>query len=151
MLVTDALDLLKQAIVAKGDTSQSLAGQLEFRLIASKIRSQPGGQHASLIAFDRPEEALRLWYEIATAETTRQRLSQGAENNQFFRAVNDALRDHPLPPFAVLARYLAPSGSLLTDDETGLHYTSFTCGGSERADRSFNRDANGVRGVGMTL
>jgi hypothetical protein len=126
LLATDALDLLKQAIVAKSDTSQSLAGQLEFRLIASKIRSQPGGARASLIAFDRPEEALRLWYEIATAETTRQRLAQGAENNRFFRAVNDALRDHPLPPFAVLARYLAPSGSLLTDDETGLHYTSFT-------------------------
>lgn len=126
LLATDALDLLKQAIVAKSDTSQSLAGQLEFRLIASKIRSQPGGARASLIAFDRPEEALRLWYEIATAETTRQRLAQGAENNRFFRAVNDALRDHPLPPFAVLARYLAPSGSLLTDDDTGLHYTSFT-------------------------
>lgn len=126
LLATDALDLLKQASVAKSDTSQSLAGQLEFRLIASKIRSQPGGSRASLIAFDRPEEALRLWYEIATAETTRQRLAQGAENNRFFRAVNDALRDHPLPPFAVLARYLAPSGSLLTDDETGLHYTSFT-------------------------
>jgi len=126
LLVTDALDLLKQAIVAKSNASQSLADQLEFRLVASKIRRQPGGERASLIAFDRPEEALRLWYEIANAETTRQRLSQGAENNRFFRAVNDALRDHPLPPFAVLARYLAPSGSLLTDDETGLHYTSFT-------------------------
>jgi len=126
LLATDSLDLLKQAIAAQSDTSQSLAGQLEFRLIASKIRSQPGGERASLIAFDRPEEALRLWYEIAAAEATRQRLSQGAENNRFFRAVNDALRDHPLPPFAVLARYLAPSGSLLTDDETGLHYTSFT-------------------------
>jgi hypothetical protein len=79
-----------------------------------------------LIAFDRPEEALRLWYDIATADTTRQRLSQGAENNRFFRTVNDALRDNPLPPFAVLARYLAPSGSLLTDDESGLHYVSFT-------------------------
>ncbi len=126
LLLTDALDLLKQAIVAKSNASQSLADQLEFRLVASKIRSQPGGERASLIAFDRPEEALRLWYEIANAETTRQRLSQGAENNRFFRAVNDALRDHPLPPFAVLARYLAPSGSLLTDDETGLHYTGFT-------------------------
>lgn len=126
LLVTDALELLKQAIVAKSDTSQSLADQLEFRLVASKIRRQAGGDRACLIAFDRPEEALRLWYEIANAETTRQRLSQGAENNRFFRAVNDALRDHPLPPFAVLARYLAPSGSLLTDDETGLHYTGFT-------------------------
>ncbi len=126
LLLSDSTDLLKQAIVAKGDTSQSLADQLEFRLVASKIRRQAGGERPGLIAFDRPEEALRLWYDIATADTTRQRLSQGAENNQFFRTVNDALRDHPLPPFAVLARYLAPSGSLLTDDESGLHYVSFT-------------------------
>ena len=126
LLLSDSTDLLKQAIVAKGDTSQSLADQLEFRLVASKIRRQSGGDRPGLIAFDRPEEALRLWYDIATADTTRQRLSQGAENNQFFRTVNDALRDHPLPPFAVLARYLAPSGSLLTDDESGLHYVSFT-------------------------
>ena len=126
LLLSDSTDLLKQAIVAKGDTSQSLADQLEFRLVASKIRRQPGGERPGLIAFDRPEEALRLWYDIATADTTRRRLAQGAENNQFFRTVNDALRDHPLPPFAVLARYLAPSGSLLTDDESGLHYVSFT-------------------------
>lgn len=126
LLLSDSTDLLKQAIVAKGDSSQSLADQLEFRLVASKIRRQPGGERPGLIAFDRPEEALRLWYDIATADTTRQRLSQGAENNQFFRTVNDALRDHPLPPFAVLARYLAPSGSLLTDDESGMHYVSFT-------------------------
>ncbi len=112
LLVSDALDLLKQAIVAKGDTSQSLADQLDFRLVASKIRRQPGGERPSMIGFDRPEEALRLWYEIATAETTRQRLSQGADNNRFFRAVNELrLRDHPLPPFAVLARYLCPAAA----------------------------------------
>jgi len=126
LLLSDSTDLLKQAIAAKGDASQSLADQLEFRLIASKIRRQPGGDRPGLIAFDRPEEALRLWYDIATADTTRQRLAQRAENNQLLRGVNSALQDHPLPPFSVLARYLAPGGSLLTDDESGLHYVSFT-------------------------
>jgi hypothetical protein len=126
LLLSDSTDLLKQAIEAKGDTSRSLADQLEFRLVASKIRRQPGGDRPGLIAFDRPEEALRLWYDIATADTTRQRLSQRAENNPLLRNVNSALQDHPLPPFSVLARYLAPSGSLLTDDESGLHYVGFT-------------------------
>jgi len=126
LLLSDSTDLLKQAIAAKGDASQSLADQLEFRLISSKIRRQPGGDRPGLIAFDRPEEALRLWYDIATADTTRQRLAQRAESNQLLRGVNSALQDHPLPPFSVLARYLAPGGSLLTDDESGLHYVSFT-------------------------
>jgi hypothetical protein len=126
LLLSDSSDVLKQALAAKLDPAQSLADQLEFRLVASKIRRLPGGERPGLIAFDRPEEALRLWYDIATADTTRQRLTQRAENNQLLRGVNTALQDHPLPPFSVLARYLAPSGSLLTDDESGLHYVGFT-------------------------
>src|SRR5690606_35126230 len=31
-----------------------------------------------------------------------------------------------LPPFAVVAKYLAPSGGFLVDEETGLHYMTFT-------------------------
>ena len=31
----------------------------------------------------------------------------------------------PLPPFPVLAQYLAPGGGMLTSDETGIHYTGF--------------------------
>ena len=34
--------------------------------------------------------------------------------------------EQPLPPFAVLQRYLAPGGVTVTDDETGLHYTAFS-------------------------
>jgi hypothetical protein len=126
LLLTDSSDVLKQVISAKQSHGASLADQLEYRLIASKIRRLPGGETPGMIAFDRPEEGMRLWYELATGDTSRQRLSQGAENNRFFRALDDALRDNPLPPFAKIARYLAPSGSLLTNDESGLHYVSFT-------------------------
>jgi hypothetical protein len=125
-LASDSTDFLKQALAAKRDPSQGLAEQLEFRLVTSKIRRQPGGDAPGLIAFDRPEEAMRLWYELATAQITRERLAKQAENNQFFRTLNTALRDHPLPPFSTIAQYLAPSGSLLTSDEGGLHYVSFT-------------------------
>jgi hypothetical protein len=31
-----------------------------------------------------------------------------------------------LPPFEVLQRYLAPGGTVVVDDETGLHYTDFS-------------------------
>jgi hypothetical protein len=125
-LASDSTAFLKQAIAAKADPSQGLAEQLEFRLVTSKIRRQPGGDAPGMIAFDRPEEAMRLWYELATAEITRERLAKRAEDNGFFRSLNTALRDHPLPPFSTVAQYLAPSGSLLTSDEGGLHYVSFT-------------------------
>jgi hypothetical protein len=78
-----------------------------------------------MIMFDRPEEALRSFYELVTGDATRQRLSRNAERSGFFRALDGALRDHPLPPFSAIARYLAPGGTLLTDDETGLHLVMF--------------------------
>ena len=76
--------------------------------------------------FQRPEESFRALYEMATADGIRDGLSEGAEGNDFLRAINDALSDNPLPPFSEIAKYLAPSGGLFTMDETGLHYTGFS-------------------------
>ena len=126
LLLTDSTDLLKHVIATKKDGSQALASQLEYKLIASKVRRQPGGEKPGLLTFNRPEEGMRLLYDLATADTTRERLARGAEGNPALGAMDKALRDHPLPPFAVIAKYLAPGGSLLTNDATGFHYTSFT-------------------------
>ena len=49
-----------------------------------------------------------------------------ADSNPMFQALNAALDKHQLPPFAVLSKYLAPSGGFLVEEETGLHYTTFT-------------------------
>jgi len=126
LLLTDSTDLLKHVIATKNDGSQALASQLEFKLIASKIRRHPGGDAPGLLSFNRPEEGMRLLYDLATSDTTRERLAKGAEGNKGLRALDTALRENPLPPFSVIAKYLAPGGSLLTSDETGFHYTSFT-------------------------
>jgi len=126
LLLTDSAELLKHCIATKSDPSQSLASQLEFKLIASKIRRRPGGVEPGLLSFDQPEEGMRLLYDLATSKNVRERLATGAEGNKALAALDKALKDNPLPPFAVMAKYLAPGGSLLTNDETGFHYTSFT-------------------------
>jgi hypothetical protein len=126
LLLTDSSELLKHVLVTRGSVAGSLAGELDFKLIASRIRRQAGGENPGMLSFNRPEESLRLLYELATADTTRQRLQSQAEGNRFFGALEGALKDNPLPPFAVIARYLAPGGSLITNDATGFHYTSFT-------------------------
>ncbi len=126
LIMSDSSQLLKHVITTKNEGSGLLADDFEFRLIASKLRRLPGGSDPGMIAFDRPEESLRLVYELANADATRQRLTNRAERNGFFRALDGALRDNPLPPFSAIARYLAPGGSLVTSDETGLHYVNFT-------------------------
>ena len=125
LVATDSEKLLQHAIVTKSDASLSLANELDFKLITNKIKRQLGDTKAGMIGFNRPEEGFRLLYELATSKTTQTRLADQAENNGFFRALDGALHNNPLPPFAVLAQYLAPGGSLLTNDETGIHYMAF--------------------------
>jgi hypothetical protein len=126
LLITDSTDLLKHVVATKKGDSASLPDALEYRLVASKIGSFPGGKRPGMIIFDRPEEGLRLMYELATSDPLRQGLSQRGENNRFLGSVSQAMNDNPLPPFSVIAKYLAPGGSLAVSDASGLHMTSFT-------------------------
>ena len=123
---TDSVKFLAHAIVTTSDPSASLASELDFKLIANKIQRHAGERQAGMVSFSRPEENFRSLYELATAPATRTRLSEQAGSNRFFGALDKALTNNPLPPFAVIARYLAPGGGLVTDDETGIHYTAFS-------------------------
>ena len=79
-----------------------------------------------MVTFSRPEEALRFVYELIRAENTQKGLDSASENNDFLRNVNKAMKDNPLPAFSVLAKYFAPGGGMMVNDETGVHYMSFT-------------------------
>ncbi len=126
LLLTDSEKLLQQAILTRSDASRALAGELDYKLIASKISRQRGGDAPGLISFNRPEAAVRNIYDLAASQQTRDWLGQRADRRPGLRALNEALRDNPLPPFAVVAKYLAPGGAMLTNDETGFHYTAFS-------------------------
>jgi hypothetical protein len=116
---------LERAIITAGDPSKSLSKDLEFKLIMNKIKRQPGGDAPGMISFSRPEEGMKMLYELASGEQAKTFLANRAERNDFFKNVDQAMKDNPLPPFAVLAKYLAPGGGLLTSDETGIHYAAF--------------------------
>jgi hypothetical protein len=126
LLMTDSLKAYQEAITAQTNPDNNLTSSLDFKLIASKIRRQPGGDAPSALQFSRPEEGMRFWYDLAMSENTRKRLAEGADRNRFFGSLNQALKDNPLPPFSVLAEYLAPGGGMITSDETGIHYMTFT-------------------------
>jgi hypothetical protein len=126
LIATDSQTLLREAILTNITPARSLSEQLDYKLIASKVGRQPGGDSPAMVTFRRPEQEVRLLYDLIASETNRQRIAAGAENNRFLKAVNDALEENPLPPFSVLADYLAPGGGMMTNDETGLHYMAFT-------------------------
>ena len=69
---------------------------------------------------------MRSFYELATSPMARQRLEELAQTNRRAGRLHEALRDNPLPPFATIAKYLAPGGGMLVNDASGLHYTTFS-------------------------
>jgi len=115
----------ERAILTRADASKSLANELDFKLVASRLRRQAGGAAPGVLVFERPEEGFRMLYEMATAADTRRRLSESADGNPVLSTLNKALKDNPLPPFAVFQEFLAPTGSMITADETGYHLTAF--------------------------
>ncbi len=125
LLAINRAGLMEKIILTTTGGGETLADQLDFKLIASKISRQPGGDRPAMIAFDSPEESLRFVYELATSEDLRAQLREGAANVPFLKVLEKALEDNPLPPFAVLQQYLAPSGGMVVDDETGIHYMAF--------------------------
>jgi hypothetical protein len=126
LLIADRPSALERAILTQqGEASATLASALEFKLVANKIARQPGGKQAGMIGFQRPEESFRYFYDIAASDMARDWLRRTGERNKFFKQLGGAMETNPLPPFSAFTKYLAPKGSLITDEESGLHYTSF--------------------------
>ena len=126
LVLTDRPSIYEKAILTAAGSSESLADSLEFKLIASKIAGRSGGTQPGMIMFERPQEGMRLMYELAVSDDARQQLRQQAKTNPFLKSLGAALDEHPLPPFAVIEQYLAPSGAMVFADQTGFHYTAFS-------------------------
>ena len=123
---TNRPSLYEKVLSTLADGTKSLGEELEFKLIANKIQRQSGGAKPVMLGFSRPEEGLRYWYDLITADNTRESLKKQAEKNPFFKSLDTTLQKSPLPPFEVIQRYLAPGGSMAVDDSSGLHFMSFT-------------------------
>jgi hypothetical protein len=127
LILTDSSIALEEAITTSKNPGKSLAGELDYKLIASKIRRQVGGDAPGMLQFTRPETTMKMLYDLAQTEDTKNALSRQAEGgNQFFSRLDKAMKDNPLPPFSVIAKYFAPGGGMMVNDETGFHYTGFT-------------------------
>lgn len=126
LILSDSSAALHQCIITSSDSKMSLASELDYKLIAGKIKRQPGGDTAGFVQFTRPEQGMRFIYDLALGDDAKRFLERRSEDNPFLRDVDKAMRDNPLPPFSVLAKYLAPGGGMMTSDETGFHYMSFT-------------------------
>lgn len=126
LIISDSIKGIEEAIKTYSSGEDLLVDALEFKLVRDRIKAQLKNAETSVMAYQRPEESLRLFYDLAVNPDNITSLESMAENNPFFTALVTALRSKQLPPFEEIAKYLAPSGAFLVEEENGLHYTAFS-------------------------
>ena len=118
--------MIEKLINTKTDPALALKNAIDFKKTLEKINRQPNGRSASMVTFSRPAEGLRLVYELLKSDDARTFLADQREDNPFFRAIDDAMKENPLPPFSKLEKYFTTSGSVVTNEESGIHQMSLT-------------------------
>ena len=123
-VVADRMSLMQQIIMTFDGAQPRLKDELDYKLVVSKLRRQ-SSLPPGMIRFERPEEGLRLMYQLLQTDEVRRQVHERREEQPFFQAVDELLTENRLPPFAVLSQYLAPGGSVLVNEESGFHHVSF--------------------------
>jgi hypothetical protein len=126
LMISNYPGVYEQVLATSADSSKSLAGELDYKIIASRIERAADGSKPALFTFQRPEETWRYMYDLATSEKAKAFLQLESQRNPFLKSINSSLEKQPLPPFSVLQKYFAPSGGIVTDDDTGIHFLDFS-------------------------
>ncbi len=124
LIVADRPSALEKAVLTDQGSTPRLRDELDFKLVASKLRQQVPAAPA-MLNFDRPEETLRYFYQLLQSEDVVARIREAREENPMMATLDDMMQANKLPPFEVVAQYLAPAGSMMVNEETGLYYVRF--------------------------
>ncbi len=126
LLVSDSLEAIEQAIRTDSSGDNLLSDALEFKLVRTRIKAQLKDVETSILSYQRPEESLRLIYDLARDPANIKNLEDMGDNNPFLKSVVTALKSNTLPPFESISKYFAPGGAFVVEEDNGLHYTGFS-------------------------
>ena len=126
LVISDSQYMIRKLVDCIEGRVGPLSEALEYQLISDRIAAQLQDKECAAITFSRPEESLELFYELARDPKNIERLRSLSEDNPFFKSLLNALEKNKLPPFSVISQYLAPSGGFVVEEESGMHYMTFT-------------------------
>ena len=125
-LLSDSIDFLKEAIKTSKNDDRGLAQDTTYKQVIKQIRRQLDGKEPGMITYQRPEESFRMIYDLVENDATKETLKAGAEQWEFARNMSEAFENSELPEFEHFLQYMAPTGGMLTNDESGIHYMAFS-------------------------
>lgn len=118
--------LFERCVEARDGTTDRLVDSDDYARVTAVLGRETAGKSPVMLSMSRYEETVRQWYDLLTSERTRELIDENKEGNPLLAALADALDQHKLPPFEVLAPYLAPAGAVFYDTDNGYHAIGFT-------------------------
>jgi hypothetical protein len=125
IIISDSLQALEGMCETYGNGEGLLLESLEYKIINQRVAAQASGQELFGITISRPEESLRTFYDLAADKGNRQKLAEMSAMNPMLAALSKTLEKHELPTFDVIRKHMAPGGGFFSEDDTGLHFTTF--------------------------
>jgi len=130
LVFSDAVDFMRDAIKNEKNPDAILADDPDYKKLLREINRQLDGKKPALITFQRPAETFRMLFDAVTNDDTKDAIRDRSEDNPFFGAMQKAFIDNELPDFDDMEKYFVPAAGVMTNDETGFHYMTF----SQKAD-----------------
>lgn len=124
-VLTGNIKFMEHLIETQDGDHDLLADDPDFKSTMKEIRTLMDGNLPSLFSYSRPAESMRMLFEVARSDNTKDFLYDRAEDNRFVEILSDMLEDDKLPPFDDLAAYFPPQGAFVVNDETGFHFLAF--------------------------
>lgn len=132
LVYADSTKFLEKAILTHAGSLPRLVDLPEYNLVVSELGGKLDGEAPFLLSFIDGAQGIKVIYDLAKDENSRNLIRQAGENNLVARKFSELLDQNELPPFSEFEKYFAPTGFFGYDEADGIHFGFFTL----RADPS---------------
>jgi hypothetical protein len=136
LIYADSVEFMKKAALASAGKLPRLSELPDFGLVASELGGKLRGEQPFLLSYLKGSDGIRLLYDMAKDENSKQMLRRAAENNPAAAKFSALLDKYDLPPFSEFEKYFAPTGAFAYDEPDGMHFGFYTL----RADPELQGD-----------
>ncbi|MEO1527029.1 MAG: DUF3352 domain-containing protein [Planctomycetota bacterium] len=126
LIYADSTQFLEKAALAQAGSFPRLIDVPDYDLVASELGGKLDGEQPFFLSFIRGSDAMRLVYDLAKEDSSKQALRGWGESNPVAQRMADLLEGSDLPPFSEFEKYFAPSGMFGYDEPDGMHFGFYT-------------------------
>ncbi|QEF99865.1 hypothetical protein Mal15_39320 [Stieleria maiorica] len=126
LIYADSTQFMEKAALADAGNLPRLVQLPEYDLVASELGGKLDGEAPFLLSFIDGAQGIRVIYDLAKDENSRNMIRRAGENNIVARKFSELLDQNELPPFSEFEKYFAPTGFFGYDEPDGIHFGFFT-------------------------